>query len=235
MNKWVAGGLLLVAGAAIIGLQHLVSNAANRQRHAIAPLFPPIDPATQLAAGEWHRLFDGMTLDGWDHVGGGKVSVQDGVLILESDDERRPGYLVSRCSARNFQARWQCQVVTGDSGLFYRCHRDPRTPATILGPQVQLNFLPDRGLGGIYETQGRGWLCKPPPATNPLLHDANDVSCALEVRDDHVRVTVNGMVTADFTDDDSNPFRAAGFFALQIHGGSVCRVLWRSLEVRILE
>jgi hypothetical protein len=189
------------------------------------------------ASGEWQALFNGHDLAGWRHVGGGRSFVRDGVLCLANDGERRTGYLVSTVQARNFRAKLRCQVPTGDSGFYFRARVDPHTPAEVLGPQVQLNFQPDSGLGGLFEPQGRGWLVKPSPDLNArLVERALWIDCDIEVVDRRVRVKVDGVTTVDFTDaDPDNRYLEAGFFALQIHGGGHCDARFASITLQLLD
>jgi hypothetical protein len=54
--------------------------------HAVAQ--PPAQPPAADKAG-WKTLFDGKSLDGWkaaDYVGGGKVAVKDGAIVMEQGD-----------------------------------------------------------------------------------------------------------------------------------------------------
>lgn len=202
-----------------------------------------VSPSRRLPVSPWQSLFNGEDLDGWRHLGGGKASVQDGVLVLENDEGCKSGYLVSDVSARDFAARLRCKIVSGDSGLFFRSRRHARTPTEIMGPQVQLNIEPDRGLGGIFELHGRGWIAKPPPEVNErLLHDLDWVDCEIHAQGNQVSVVLNGRSTVRFADDEPakqedtfKTYPTGGFFALQIHGGCMCKVLFREISVMILD
>jgi hypothetical protein len=188
------------------------------------------------AAGEWQPLFNGRDLDGWDHLGGGQVRIQDGNLILESDAERRPGYLVSRVAACDFDARFECRLETGDSGFFFRSDRHPRTPTEVMGPQVQLNAEPGRGLGGVFELHGRGWVRR--PAVDPSAQQTAEcewLSCFVMAHGSRIQISINGRKTVDFADEPGNDYLQPGVFALQIHGGGYCRMQFRNLAVRIVD
>jgi hypothetical protein len=43
----------------------------------------PDIPAGEAQADGWRPLFDGKSLDGWEHVGPGKMVVDDGLLCTE--------------------------------------------------------------------------------------------------------------------------------------------------------
>jgi hypothetical protein len=102
---------------------------------------------------------------------------------------------------------------------------------------VQLNTQTNCGLGGIFEAQGRGWLSKPSLELNArLLQGLDWIDCEVEVIGRHIRVTINGAPTVDFTDSDpDNRYQEAGFFALQIHGGGYCDARFQSIRVQPLD
>lgn len=192
--------------------------------------------ATSYREGPTALLFNGRDLAGWQHLGGGRVSVQDGMLVLESDTERRSGYLMSDFTAKDFIVRFRCRVEAGDSGLIFRGRRQPRTPSELMGPQVQLNMSPDRGLGGVYESHHRGWLRKPEPsAVRRALRDDGCLDGELLARGNEMRITINGVTTTHFVDESfGNFFPGPGCFGLQIHGGGPCRVRFASITVQLV-
>jgi hypothetical protein len=193
--------------------------------------------AAVLPAGEWQSLFNGRDLEGWQHLGGGKVFIQDGLLTLEHDHERTPGYLVSNVKARDFEAHLVCKIITGDSGFFFRSRLVKGNPREVTGPQVQLNVEPGRGLGGIFELHGRAWIQKPARELEAeLLRGLDWIECDLRVHGEQILAMINGRQVVDLLDGGSeNEFREPGFFALQIHGGGYLKVLFREITVRGLE
>jgi hypothetical protein len=183
-------------------------------------------------------LFNGRDLGGWEHLGGGRVRVDDGLLILENDGERRPGYLLcARPPVRDFRARVECRVPTGDSGFFFRSRRHERHATEVMGPQVQLNIGPRAGLGGVFEMHGRAWVRKTDPAVNTALVAGLDwMTVTVTARGPRLVVAVNGVPTVDITDaGPDNQFHAAGRFALQIHGGGPLYAAFRRIDVAPLD
>jgi hypothetical protein len=138
---------------------------------------------------------------------------------------------------QNFEAVIVCRVPTGDSGFFFRSKQHPRHAAEFMGPQVQLNMQPGRGLGGIFELHGRCWVSKPEAALNArLLSGPEWTTCTLTAQGPHLQATINGVRTVDITDAGAdNHFQEAGRFALQIHGGGWCRAEFRRVAVRRLD
>lgn len=193
-------------------------------------------PGSPVAGRDWQPMFaDG--LDGWTLRGGGKARRDADCLLLENDDQRRPGYLVSDVQARDFHARFECRILEGDSGFLFRSRAQPHDFNDVIGPQVQLNRGKGNNLGGIFELQARGWLCRVEPRINDLLIGSSDWLCVeVEVEANRIRVHVDGRQTVDFHDDPkANPYGDAGFFAWQIHGGGRCRVLVRNAFLKLLD
>lgn len=218
------------AGTLTLGLLLVGCSDRPHERPSHSPAAQESQPVTPLPVDAWVSLFNGRDLSSLEHLGGGTVEVRDGLIYMENEGTHRPGYLATKGRFRDFQARFRCQVREGDSGLFFRARRDPNHPEGLIGPQVQLHPVPDRGLGGLFETQGRGWLLKPgAEVVRQVLSRADWLDGELTVRGSSVRVVLNGVVTAEWNDDHGLP--ECGCLAIQMHGAG-CRVVWASLEVR---
>jgi hypothetical protein len=176
---------------------------------------------------EWKPLMDGKTLTGWHPVGDGKWTVEDGAFVGRADNEKLYGLLVSDKKFKDFSVRFKFKCHSGDSGFYIRTVIKP--PEKAHGLQVQVG-LPGSGVGGIYESYGRGWVDKPDPEKEKK-YTKTDAWNAMQI-DDHggdVVVTVNGTKTAELEDDKSRP---EGHFALQMHAGCVMHVLFKDIEIR---
>jgi hypothetical protein len=233
------GPVLLVAAIGFLAVRSVLPTGARERKplaiNAGEPGAHILGEPGALATGVWLDVFNGRDLSGWKHLGGGRACVRDGQIVLENDADRRTGYLVSNIAAKDFKAEVRCRIVRGDSGLYFRAHAEPRTPTEIMGTQVQLNWETGRGLGGLFETHGRGWLCRP-HAEVPRSTEEDWLDIELDVAGSRVRVAINGVETADFDDaDPANRFRNAGRLAFQIHGGCFCTVYIKSIRVWIRE
>ncbi len=199
----------------------------------------PVSATTPLDkdASAWQPLFNGKDLTGWVHLGGGQAKVEKGILIMQNDTLRQPGYLLcTHASPHNFEIRMRCRVLAGDSGLFFRCQRHPLHQQEVMGLQVQLNVQPRSGLGGIFEHHGRGWVQKTPDALHAqLTKDREWLHVYLYVKGQRIWVQVNEVTTVDFMDSESeNQKQPANAWALQIHGGCPCHIEVQTLEYRRL-
>ena len=106
----------------------------------------------------WKPLFDGKTLDGWHPVGDGKWTVEDGAIVGRANKEKLYGLLFSDDEYQDFTVRFKFKVLTGDSGFYIRTVF--KEPDQAHGNQVQVG-LSGSGVGGVYESYGRGWVEKP--------------------------------------------------------------------------
>jgi hypothetical protein len=186
--------------------------------------------ALRAAEPVWEPLFTGDSLAGWTPTPGGEWVLRDGVLLGTSpQSERRHGILLSDAVYTNFVARFQFRVTEGDSGFYFRVTKAPGAVA-VKGFQAEVDTTPETG--GLYETGGRAWVVKT---------DAAAVRQALAGRDWHdmevraegakLKVSVNGLVTADLDDPAGRP---SGHLGFQLHGGMAMRVEFRRAEVQRL-
>jgi hypothetical protein len=180
---------------------------------------------------EFVRLFDGRSLDGWHALPGGKWEVKEGVLVGTSDKkETRHGLLVSNQTYRNFIARFKFRLVSGNSGFYFRSE-EVNDPVGVYGFQAEIHD--ERDTGGLYETGGRTWVAQPDPKLvqkHFRVGDWNEMT--VEARGGNIVVQLNGVETANLRGD---PGRAEGHFALQLHGGQDMQVMFKDLQVAVLD
>ena len=175
----------------------------------------------------WRPLFDGKTLTGWHKVGDGKWTVEEGVIVGRANKTSLYGLLVSDATFRDFSVRFKFKVLTGDSGFYIRTIIKP--PEKAHGLQVQVG-RPGSGVGGVYESYGRGWIDKPKGDAEKKFCKAdawNDMT--ITAKGGHIVVHVNGVQSAELTDD---PGRPKGHLALQMHSGNVMHVLFKDIEIQ---
>jgi len=175
----------------------------------------------------WKPLMDGKTLAGWHPVGDGQWTVEDGAFVGRAHKEKLYGLLVSDKTFKDFTVRFKFLCLTGDSGFYIRTIIKP--PEKANGLQIQVG-PPKTGTGGIYESYGRAWVSKPKLEDEPQFLKAdgwNDMTIA--AHGGHVVVHVNGIKTAELTDD---PSRAEGVLALQMHAGCDMEVRFKDIAIQ---
>jgi len=162
-----------------------------------------------------NKIFDGKTLNGWEVVGGGKWTIESGVLkgqCTKTDDQ---GVLVYEKPVRDFTASFQFRISDGNSGFYFRTERIKEQPL-VKGFQAEVDAIED--VGGIWETAGRGWVFKPTAAIHATAKFVPGQWSKMEVSaiGHHYIVKLNGKTITDIQDPQG---REQGFIALQLHGG----------------
>ncbi len=175
----------------------------------------------------WKTLFDGKTLDGWHPVGDGKWTVEDGAIVGRANKEKLYGLLFSDDEFDDFTVRFKFKVLHGDSGFYIRTVF--KEPDQAHGNQVQVG-LSGSGVGGIYESYGRGWVAKPSDELQKkILKDGDWNEMVISASGGDIVVHVNGTKTADVKSD---PGRGKGHLALQMHSGNVMHLMFKDIEMR---
>jgi len=205
--------------------------SVGRRHDTLAVSFLLVCLTTSSFAGEtWKPLFDGKTLDGWHPVGDGKWTVEDGVIVGRADSEKLYGLLFSDGEFDDFDVRFKFKVVSGDSGFYIRTIF--KDPDQAHGNQVQVGHS-GSGVGGIYESYGRGWIQKPTDAVQRKIHKDDEWNqMAISAHGGEITVHLNGVKTVDLEDD---PGRRKGHFALQMHSGNVMHVMFKDIEMKVID
>jgi len=188
---------------------------------------PAADIAAEVAAlARWKPLWDGKTFDGWHEIGKGSWTITDGAIhATHPRSEREFGHLVTDRTFTDFTVRLKYKAVKGNSGLYFRI--EEKGASGVSGFQAEID--PNHDAGGLYETNGRAWVVKPTPEQVKTWYkpDAwNEMTVTALGR--NVTVHVNGVRSAALVGD---PGRTEGRFALQVHGGQDCEVLFKDIEI----
>lgn len=178
-----------------------------------------------LGQSEWKPLV-GDDLTGWEKIGGGQWSYEQGVIRgTSSKEESRHGHLITEATYSDFAVRLKYKAHQGNSGLYFRVER--AEPYGVKGFQAEID--PDNDAGGLYETSGRAWVVQPKPEDVAKWYRPgqwNEMSViAIGPR---IVVHVNGHKTAELRND---PGRRSGHLALQLHGNQDMDIEFRDLEI----
>jgi len=175
---------------------------------------------------QWKPLADGKTLSGWHAVGDGKWTVEDGAFVGRADNEKLYGLLFSDRTFKDFTVRFKFKCLSGDSGFYIRTVF--KEPDQAHGLQIQVGRVKS-GVGGIYESYGRGWIDKPTDEEEEsYTRDDQWNEMVVDARGGDVTVTVNGVQSAKLEADTSRP---EGHFALQMHSRCVMHVMFKDIEI----
>ena len=179
------------------------------------------------------NLFDGKTLDGMQPVGGGKWTVEDGAIVgHQSIADEKTGLMWITKPYENFAVKLKYKINKGNSGFFFRSQQIPNDNTGIKGIQVEVDRQPD--CGGLYESGGRGWLCK--PSKQYSKYDQwNEMMVYACGRD--VMVWINNKLVVNC--DTTNPLlpkrlHQGAFlnnFAFQLHQRQEVEVRFKDIEI----
>ncbi len=158
----------------------------------------------------WKPVWDGKSLGGWKHQGGGEVEIVDGAIRMQSKgDDPRIAMLLSEQSFKDLTVRLQVKMVKGNSGFFVRTD-----PANLAAYEVEIDE--SKGTGGFWETgpNGRKWVIGPEDNNAVKKGEWNQVTASLHGH--RIVFHVNDTKTLELPDD--TPGRMEGVLGLQAHG-----------------
>ena len=179
------------------------------------------------AAQQFKPLWDGKTLSGWRPIGRGAWQIQAGAIHgLHAEAERHYGHLVTDRPYTNFTARLKFKSVKGNSGFYFRI--EEKGASGVSGFQAEID--PRNDIGGLYETNGRGWVVKPKAADIQEWFKPGDWNeMVVTANGTRVTVQVNGRKAAELSNDALG--RLHGKLALQLHGSQEVDVWFKDLEI----
>jgi len=180
-------------------------------------------------------LFDGKSLNGLSPVGGGTWSVEDGALVgRQSDEDEVTGLIWITKPFHNFAVKFKYKIDKGNSGFFFRSQQIPHDNTGVQGIQVEIDRQPD--CGGLYESGGRGWLCKPTEQYSKY-DDWNEMmvyTCGSKVM-----VWLNNKLVVECnTTNPLNPKKLKdgeflNNFAFQLHKKQEVEVRFKDIEIMV--
>ena len=202
------------------------------------PAFSEPNQLTDLEREEGYvLLFDGESLDGWD--GDPNLwSVRNGSIVGSSDlhPVETNTFLIYGKSFDDFILRLEVRLRNGNSGIQFRSEQVTGPGWIVRGYQADLSDAGERSAwGNFYEERGRGRTLMAAPdegwqrAKEIVLH-RNWNRYEIRAEGDRVRLTLNGKVTFDGTDDQAK----SGIVAIQLHAGPAMQVECRSIRIRPL-
>jgi len=174
----------------------------------------------------WKPIWDGKTLQGWHEIGVGQWTIEKGAIVgRKKAAQREFGHLVTDAVFKDFTVRLKFKVLAGNSGFYFRI--EERGASGVSGFQAEID--PASNTGGLYETNGRAWVVQPKSEEAKKWFKPNEWN-ELEVaaHGGHIVVHVNGIKTAELTDD---PGRPKGHLALQLHGGNDMEVMFKNIAI----
>jgi Domain of Unknown Function (DUF1080) len=200
-------------------------------------------PVDSSSSSDWRPLFDGRSLDGWEHVGPGKFVVEDGILRTEGGMGLLwyPGEKLGNCVIR---VVYKTANERSNSGVYIRIAEKPQDPwyAVHHGFEVQIADQGNngRGTGSIY-TFAKAVAKPPKPGEWNTLE--------ITLKGNQVVTKINGVQVTEFDssglkpqspdktgegDPARGPRPESGYIGLQNHDKN-STVFFKDVSVRSLE
>jgi len=192
----------------------------------------------------WRPLFDGKSLDGWEHVGPGRMVLEDGMLRTEGGMGLL-WYTKEKFGDCVIRVVYKTESRRANSGVFVRIAEPPKDPwyAVHHGFEIQICDAEDEyhGTGAIYSlSRSRVRPVKPQGEWNTM---------EIILRGQQILIALNGAQVNDFDAEHSTvpertkdyepergPRPTAGYIGLQNHGdvGQNSHVFFKEVSVRPL-
>ncbi len=200
-------------------------------------------PTTDSPAG-LRPIFDGKSLEGWEHIGPGKMVLKDGLL----ESEGGMGllwYTKEKFGNCVIRVVYKTTSPTSNSGVFIRIAERPKDEwyAVHHGFEVQICDNEDEyhGTGSLYSlSKAKARPAKPPGEWNTM---------EITLKGQRVMVSVNGTLVTDFDAESADvpkrtkdyepqrgPRPESGFIGLQNHDdvSRQAHVVFKEVSVREL-
>lgn len=197
-------------------------------------------------------LFNGKTLDGW--IGDPAVwSVRDGLITGRTTADhtiKANTFLVwTGGDVADFELRVTLRTVGNNSGIQYRSRALPDSPFRIVGYQCDVHPSPDYN-GMLYEEGGRGIVAQrgqkvviEPDGQKKVVGQIDDRqpfapdefhTYTIIAQGHRLIHKIDGVVTADITDNQSEKRADTGVIALQVHAGPAMLVQIKDVQLKRL-
>ena len=196
-------------------------------------------------ASPWRPLFDGKSLDGWEHVGPGKMVIEDGMLRTEGGMGLL-WYTRAKFGDCTIRVVYKTTDRASNAGVHVRIAEQPQDAwfAVHHGYEVQICDVQDdyHGTGSIYS------LSKMTSRPAKSVGEWNTMEITLKGR--VIQVAINGVKVNDFDPDtatipertkDFEPERGprpeSGYIGLQNHddyGEGKAHVYFKEVSVKSL-
>lgn len=194
-------------------------------------------PATDdVAEKEWQYLFDGVSLQDWEVLGGdAKFYVEDSTLIGLTEKGLPNCFLVTKKRYTDFilEADFKIDSLI-NSGIQFRSNTYKKATTTpylngkleassrdweagrVYGYQIEIDPSQRSWTGGFYEEGGRGWLVplKDNQAAREAFKPMEWNHFRIEAKGKQFKMWINGVQAVNTTDDANKE----GFIGLQLHG-----------------
>jgi hypothetical protein len=156
-------------------------------------------PREQSSSSGWRPLFDGRSLEGWEHVGPGKFVVDDGVLRSE-DGMGLLWYAKEKLGNCVIRVVYKTGTDRSNSGVYIRIAEKPKDEwyAVHHGFEVQIMDYgsADRRTGSIYTFAKAAAQPSKPREWNTL---------EITLKGNQISTKINGVAVSEFDSSSLDP------------------------------
>ncbi len=208
---------------------------------ALFLLFPTLATAQAVKSDEFRPLFDGKTLDGWEHLGPGKMVIEDGTLRTEGGMGLL-WYTKEKLGDCTIRVVYKTTSRQSNSGVFIRIDRKPKDEwyAVHHGYEVQICDGTDE-----FHRTGAVYSMSKATAEPGKVGEWNTMDITLHGQ--RVKVSLNGVRVQDFDPESATiperkkayepergPRATKGYFGLQNHDDAAkgTQVYFKEVSVR---
>ncbi len=192
----------------------------------------------------WRPLFDGKNLDGWEHIGPGKMVLDDGALRTEGGMGLL-WYTKEKLGDCVIRVVYKTESRRANSGVFVRIAEPPKDPwyAVNHGFEIQICDAEDdyHGTGAIYSlSRSQERPIKPQGEWNTMEIALRGQQILVSLNGAQVNVFDAAKSTVPERTKDYEPERGPrptwGYIGLQNHGdvGQNSHVFFKEVSVRPL-
>jgi len=200
---------------------------------AMAAAIASQSPAAE-AEGEFTRLFNGKTHDGW--AGSREwFRVEDGAIVAGRLDRKIPHnvFLTTEEEFADFELRLQFKILGkgANAGVQLRSRRIPNHHEMI-GYQADLG---DGWWGCLYDESRRRKVLDGPPKVDrgKPVRGGEWNEYRILCRGRRIQLWINGQPTVDYTEADDS-IEQTGLIGLQIHSGPPAEAWYRDIKIKPL-
>jgi hypothetical protein len=214
---------------------------------------PAPTPAQSSAAGGAKELFNGKDLEGWD--GDPALwSVEDGVITGRTSKDKplkHNNFLIWKGGTlKDFELHVKYKIANGNSGVQYRStddgdHRVSGYQADIVGgdndkysgilyEENRRGILAQRGQKVVIDSEGKKNVAGSVGESDEIAKaikkgDWNEYT--ITAKGNHLVQQINGVTTADVTDEQAAKAAREGILALQMHVGDPMVVQFKEIKL----
>lgn len=204
------------------------------------------------SAGDWVKLFDGKTLNGWKTAAHGKATyeVVDGTILGTTVDGSPNTFLASEQEFGDFELEFEVRVDNElNSGVQIRSREKTAEDieksggkgqvGRFHGPQVEIEKSAGQS-GYIYgEATGYGWLSpepkQEPEAAHSYIKNGEWNKYRVVADGPRIQTWINGHPVADLTHEGIYETHPRGKIGLQVHGigrgTGPYQVAWKNIRI----